>query len=167
MHIFRPNRISCIDRLLSGLSKIGGDKEEVIRSKMLLRYSMNRFLVYWFVCRYKIITPETWPEWHGTVTNGIKHLMQSVNMEMDQWQMGKTKVFIKNPESVRKIKMYCIFKLLVRTYHLFDFRVKQRFFNPLGASPTKWSNTLKQFVACCQQIVWVCLTILWGWHLEV
>ena len=72
---------------------------------MKLHYSMNRFSVYCFVCRYKIITPETWPEWRGTVTNGIKHLMQSVNMEMDQWQMGKTKVFIKNPESVSKINM--------------------------------------------------------------
>ena len=26
--------------------------------------------------------------------------MNSVNMEPDQWQMGKTKVFIKAPESV-------------------------------------------------------------------
>ena len=29
-------------------------------------------------------------------------------------------------------------------------------FNPLSASPTKWSNTLKQFVAICK----VCLTML-------
>ena len=27
--------------------------------------------------------------------------------------------------------------------------------NPLSANPTKWSNTLKQFVGCCRQIVWV------------
>ena len=33
-------------------------------------------------------------------------------------------------------------------------------FNPLSANPTKWSNTL-----CCRRIVWVYLTILWGWHL--
>ena len=26
--------------------------------------------------------------------------MNSVNMEADQWQLGKTKVFIKNPESL-------------------------------------------------------------------
>ena len=31
--------------------------------------------------------------------------------------------------------------------------------NPLSANPTKWSNTPKQFT--------VCLTILWGWRLEV
>ena len=39
--------------------------------------------------------------------------------------------------------------------------------NPLSANPTKRSNTLKQFVDCCRRIVWVCLTILWGWHLRV
>ena len=34
--------------------------------------------------------------------------------------------------------------------------------NPLSANPTKWSNTLKQFVGKSQQIVSVCLIILWG-----
>ena len=28
--------------------------------------------------------------------------------------------------------------------------------NPLSAEPTKWSNTLKEFVGCCN----LCLTIL-------
>ena len=38
--------------------------------------------------------------------------------------------------------------------------------NLLKANPTKWSNTLKQFVGCCRRIVWVCLSILWGWRLK-
>ena len=38
--------------------------------------------------------------------------------------------------------------------------------NPLSANHTKWSNTLKQFVGKNRRIVWVCLTILWGWHLK-
>ena len=38
--------------------------------------------------------------------------------------------------------------------------------NPLSADPTKWSNTLKQFVGNSQQIVWMCLTILWNWRLK-
>ena len=37
-------------------------------------------------------------------------------------------------------------------------------FNLLSANPTKWSSTLKQFVGCCRRIVWMCLTILWGWR---
>ena len=32
-------------------------------------------------------------------------------------------------------------------------------FNPLRANPTKWSNTLKQFVGISRHITWVCLTI--------
>ena len=28
-------------------------------------------------------------------------------------------------------------------------------FNPLSTNLTKWSNTLKQFVGCCQRIFWV------------
>lgn len=53
------------------------------------------------VFRYAILTPETWPQWRGDVRRGITHLMNYVNMDNDQYQMGRTKVFIKNPESVR------------------------------------------------------------------
>jgi len=52
-------------------------------------------------CRYAILTPETYPKWRGRVTDGIAHIMNSVHMDDDQWQLGKSKVFIKNPESVR------------------------------------------------------------------
>ena len=40
-------------------------------------------------------------------------------------------------------------------------------FNPLTANPTKLSNTLKIFVRICQQTVWVCLSILYIWHLNL
>ena len=39
----------------------------------------------------------------------------------------------------------------------------------LSANPTKWSNTQTirwQEPANCQRIVWICLTILWGWCLK-
>ena len=39
-------------------------------------------------------------------------------------------------------------------------------FNPLSANPTKWSNTLKQLLSNSRRIVWVWLTILWGWRLK-
>ena len=50
------------------------------------------------------MTPETYPRWTGRVQDGIKHLMTAVNMEPDQWQLGKSKVFIKSPESVSVTK---------------------------------------------------------------
>ena len=40
------------------------------------------------------------------------------------------------------------------------------FLNLLSANPTKWSNTLKQFVGSCRLIVWVCLIALRGWCLK-
>ena len=40
-------------------------------------------------------------------------------------------------------------------------------FNPLSAITAKWSSTLKQFVGYRRGIIWVCLTILWGWRLKV
>ena len=36
--------------------------------------------------------------------------------------------------------------------------------NPLSGNPTKWSNTLKQFVGNSRRVE--CLTILLGWHLK-
>ena len=52
------------------------------------------------------LLPETWPQWRGDVKRGIEHLMRSVNMDADQYQMGRSKVFIKNPESVSKSDFY-------------------------------------------------------------
>ena len=37
---------------------------------------------------------------------GVVHLMNYVKMDNDQYQMGRTKVFIKNPESVNERKTY-------------------------------------------------------------
>ncbi|XP_030640180.1 unconventional myosin-If [Chanos chanos] len=53
-----------------------------------------------FLQRYAILTPETWPQWRGAEQQGVLHLLQAVNMERDQYQMGRTKVFVKNPESL-------------------------------------------------------------------
>ncbi|KAM9294283.1 unconventional myosin-Ie-like [Gastrophryne carolinensis] len=53
-----------------------------------------------FLTRYAILTRETWPEWRGDEKRGVLHLLQSVNMDADQYQLGKSKVFIKAPESL-------------------------------------------------------------------
>ena len=39
-------------------------------------------------------------------------------------------------------------------------------FNPLRANATNWLNTLKHFAGNSRRIVWMCLTILWGWRLK-
>ncbi|KAM4747533.1 unconventional myosin-Ie [Rhinophrynus dorsalis] len=53
-----------------------------------------------FLQRYAILTKETWPSWRGDEKQGVLHLLHSVNMEPDQFQLGKTKIFIKAPESL-------------------------------------------------------------------
>ncbi|XP_069078176.1 unconventional myosin-Ie isoform X2 [Pleurodeles waltl] len=53
-----------------------------------------------FLERYAILTPETWPSWRGDEKQGVLHLLRSVNMDPDQFQLGKTKLFIKAPESL-------------------------------------------------------------------
>ena len=55
-------------------------------------------------------------------------------------------------------------KFLREYFERVHFLVKRQIWslNPLSANPTKWSNTLKQFVGNSWRIVWVGLTILWG-----
>ncbi|XP_053330749.1 unconventional myosin-Ie-like [Spea bombifrons] len=53
-----------------------------------------------FLNRYAILTRESWPEWRGDEKAGVLHLLRSVNMDSDQYQLGKSKVFIKAPESL-------------------------------------------------------------------
>uniref|UniRef100_A0A3Q3B9Y2 Osteoclast-stimulating factor 1 n=2 Tax=Kryptolebias marmoratus TaxID=37003 RepID=A0A3Q3B9Y2_KRYMA len=53
-----------------------------------------------FLHRYAILTRETWPQWRGEERQGVLHLLHSVNMDQDQFQLGKTKIFIKAPESL-------------------------------------------------------------------
>ncbi|XP_063782260.1 unconventional myosin-Ie isoform X1 [Pseudophryne corroboree] len=53
-----------------------------------------------FLLRYAILTKETWPSWRGDEKQGVLHLLHSVNIEPDQFQLGKTKIFIKAPESL-------------------------------------------------------------------
>ncbi|NWX39817.1 MYO1F protein, partial [Steatornis caripensis] len=59
-----------------------------------------RRLFHKFLQRYAILTPETWPCWRGDERQGVQHLLRSVNMDPDQYQMGRSKVFVKNPESL-------------------------------------------------------------------
>ena len=52
----------------------------------------------------------------------------------------------------------------IRTNFIQHFPYRLIFhFDPLSANPTKWPNTLKQFVGNSRR---VCFTILWGWRLK-
>lgn len=67
-----------------------------------------------FLQRYRILTKETWPYWSGDEKQGIEWILNSLNIGKSQYQLGKTKLFIKAPESLfmleeardRKYNMY-------------------------------------------------------------
>uniref|UniRef100_A0AAY4EHF9 Osteoclast-stimulating factor 1 n=1 Tax=Denticeps clupeoides TaxID=299321 RepID=A0AAY4EHF9_9TELE len=67
----------------------------VRRAGFAYRRVFNKFLQ-----RYAILTAETWPCWRGQEKDGVLHLLRSVNMDSDQYQMGRAKIFVKNPESL-------------------------------------------------------------------
>lgn len=102
----------------------------VRRAGFAFRREFNKFMR-----RYAILTSETWPSWRGEVTQGIHHLMTSVNMDRDQYQLGKTKVFIKNPESLflleemreRKFDSYArVIQKAWRKHHAREQYLKQK-----------------------------------------
>ncbi|CAG5101043.1 Similar to Myo1e: Unconventional myosin-Ie (Rattus norvegicus), partial [Cotesia congregata] len=53
-----------------------------------------------FLHRYAILTPQTWPYWRGDEKRGIQWIMSSIQIDETQYQLGKTKVFVKAPESL-------------------------------------------------------------------
>ena len=50
------------------------------------------------------MTKETWPQWPGDPKKGCIHILKSSQVAQDEYQMGKTKVFVKAPESVSNMK---------------------------------------------------------------
>ncbi|KAJ1568981.1 Unconventional myosin-Ie [Cladochytrium tenue] len=81
-----------------------------------------------FLKRFAILTPQTWPTWNGRSSEGIKLIMDSVGMDSKEWQLGKTKVFIKSPESLflleeqRERKFHGYAKVIQRAYRSWKSR---------------------------------------------
>ncbi|TPX41023.1 hypothetical protein SeMB42_g05764, partial [Synchytrium endobioticum] len=65
-----------------------------------------------FMRRFGILTRETFPQWRGPIHEGIAHVMSSVGVDKREWQLGKTKVFIKSPES-----LFLLEEVRERKYH--------------------------------------------------
>ncbi|KAJ3220393.1 Unconventional myosin-Ie [Dinochytrium kinnereticum] len=81
-----------------------------------------------FLKRFAILTKETWPQWNGRPHDGIKVIMQSVDMDPKEWQLGQNKVFIKSPESLflleeqRDRKFHGYAKVIQRAYRRWKSR---------------------------------------------
>uniref|UniRef100_A0A914BXB0 Uncharacterized protein n=1 Tax=Acrobeloides nanus TaxID=290746 RepID=A0A914BXB0_9BILA len=53
-----------------------------------------------FLWRYAILSSETWPHYRGDPRRGCEIICREVSISPGQYQLGKTKIFIKNPESL-------------------------------------------------------------------
>ena len=53
-----------------------------------------------FFCRFKLICPHTYPVWSDTVKEGVSEILLYIGILADEYQFGRTKVFIKNPQTV-------------------------------------------------------------------
>ncbi|KAL6257902.1 hypothetical protein P5V15_011501 [Pogonomyrmex californicus] len=67
-----------------------------------------------FLHRYAILTKETWPRWPGDEKQGVEWILGSNHVDRSQYQLGRSKLFIKAPETLfmleeardRKYNMY-------------------------------------------------------------
>lgn len=73
-----------------------------------------------FLKRYQKLSKKTWSmhgKWQGSAVDGCTTLLQDLQLEQGQWQLGKTKVFIRHPETLFHLE-----ELLER--HDYDCTVK-------------------------------------------
>ena len=54
--------------------------------------------------RYRILSPETYPKWDGTPRDGVVKIFEALGIGGAAYQLGKTKVFIKNPAPVFRLE---------------------------------------------------------------
>lgn len=54
-----------------------------------------------FLFRYKMLAPETWPQWSGDPREGVEKILESQKIAAEEFAFGKTKIFIRNPRLVR------------------------------------------------------------------
>ncbi|CAB4007704.1 unconventional myosin-Ic-like isoform X1 [Paramuricea clavata] len=53
-----------------------------------------------FLERYKALCPDTWPLWHGSPQDGVLKLCEHLGYKPDEYKMGRTKIFIRNPQTL-------------------------------------------------------------------
>ena len=67
-----------------------------------INYAVNNELIIRLPNRYAVLTKETWPmnKWTGSERAAVEHILAYGKVKPDEYQLGNTKVFIKEPASV-------------------------------------------------------------------
>jgi len=53
-----------------------------------------------FLRRYKFLDNATWPHWSGDDKSGTQQILNTHKIKADEYRMGKTKIFIRNPTTL-------------------------------------------------------------------
>ncbi|KAM3601771.1 uncharacterized protein V6R79_018656 [Siganus canaliculatus] len=53
-----------------------------------------------FLQRYKPLCPETWPNWHGSLADGVSTLVNHLGYKADEYKLGRSKIFIRFPKTL-------------------------------------------------------------------
>lgn len=85
------------DRVLHQVQYLGLlENVRVRRAGFAFRMEYPRFLR-----RYKMLSEATWPRWYGDDAQGTVEILNAMGFDQgSQYQMGRTKVFIRKPESL-------------------------------------------------------------------
>uniref|UniRef100_A0AAQ6A1C0 Myosin motor domain-containing protein n=1 Tax=Amphiprion ocellaris TaxID=80972 RepID=A0AAQ6A1C0_AMPOC len=53
-----------------------------------------------FLQRYKPLCPETWPNWHGRLVDGVSTLVNHLGYKAEEYKLGRSKIFIRFPKTL-------------------------------------------------------------------
>ncbi|XP_055082304.1 unconventional myosin-Ic-like isoform X2 [Periophthalmus magnuspinnatus] len=53
-----------------------------------------------FLQRYKPLCPETWPNWHGPLADGVSILVNHLGYKPEEYKLGRSKIFIRFPKTL-------------------------------------------------------------------
>lgn len=53
-----------------------------------------------FLQRYKPLCPETWPNWHGPLADGVSTLVNHLGYKPEEYKLGRSKIFIQFPKTL-------------------------------------------------------------------
>ncbi|XP_043217178.1 unconventional myosin-Ia-like isoform X2 [Amphibalanus amphitrite] len=59
-----------------------------------------------FLARYKMLSLHTWPSWCGLAAEGVTYLLRDLPSSMAEYAFGRTKLFIRSPETVYELEEY-------------------------------------------------------------
>eukprot|EP00047_Mylnosiga_fluctuans_P022165 m.114333 g.114333 ORF g.114333 m.114333 type:complete len:972 (+) comp9158_c0_seq4:59-2974(+) len=100
-----------------------------------------------FFQRYRLLSPNTYPRWKGSDVDGISTIMSAMGVSAAAYQIGRTKLFIKNPVTVfrleeeRDVKIESIVIRLQTAFRL--HRIRKEISNYYSELLKKFGNVAK------------------------